>query len=528
MPGAIPILSPDQGTPLPELTLHPPPGSPEEFALYRDLQQQFAAEYEQVFPNKLAPKTVVIVPSLSMDQEILSKVDGISHYEERLLCLLMLLRMPRTHVVYVTSMPIDPVVVDYYLHLLPGITAYHARQRLTLLSCYDHSPRPLTLKILERPRVLERIRASIPEGHAGHLSCFNVTVLERSLAVQLRLPVYGCDPELYSLGSKSSSRRILRECGLRVPPGFEDLRDAADLVEGLAEMKRQLPDLRQAVIKMNDGFSGEGNALFSFDGYRSEASGKAWIRDSLERSLCVVAAHLSTEQFLEKFRTMGGIVEAFVGGEGNRSPSVQCRINPLGRCEVISTHEQVLDSSCGQIYNGAYFPAAPAYAVELGEQGIRIAENLRDKGVLGRFGVDFVSVPERGGWTHYAIEINLRKGGTTHPYLMLQFLTDGSYDRQMGLYFMANQQPRYYYTTDNLHHKSYQGLLSHDLIDIAMCNGLMYDGSSQEGVVFHLIGALSQFGKMGVVCIGASPGSARRYYERTVEVLDRETSRGRG
>jgi hypothetical protein len=46
---------------------------------------------------------------------------------------------------------------------------------------------------------------------------------------------------------------------------------------------------------------------------------------------------------------------------------------------------------------------------------------LRDKGVLGRFAVDFISVKNKNGWTHYPIEINLRKGGTTHPYIMLQF-----------------------------------------------------------------------------------------------------------
>ena len=49
-------------------------------------------------------------------------------------------------------------------------------------------------------------------------------------------------------------------------------------------------------------------------------------------------------------------------------------------------------------------------------------------GVLGRFGVDFVSVPRADGWRHFAIEINLRKGGTTHTFQMLQFLTGGRYD----------------------------------------------------------------------------------------------------
>jgi hypothetical protein len=50
--------------------------------------------------------------------------------------------------------------MDYYLHFLAGIPASHAASRLTLLSVHDSSPRALTQKILERPRLLERIRAA--------------------------------------------------------------------------------------------------------------------------------------------------------------------------------------------------------------------------------------------------------------------------------------------------------------------------------------------------------------------------------
>ena len=59
-------------------------------------------------------------------------------------------------------------------------------------------------------------------------------------------------------------------------------------------------------------------------------------------------------------------------------------------------------------------------------------------------------------------------------------------------------------------------------MDIAVDNGLHFDGASQQGVVFHLIGALSQYGKLGTVCIGDSHESARNFYRDTVTVLDRE------
>ena len=133
------------------------------------LQSKFAEQYRQVFENKLAPKTIVVIPSLTLDHEILSKIKGHFYYEERMLCMLMLLRMPETRVTFVTSIPISPLIIDYYLHMLPGITQHHARSRLPLLSCYDSGNLPLTNKILNRPRLIKRIMQSIPDCDAAHL-----------------------------------------------------------------------------------------------------------------------------------------------------------------------------------------------------------------------------------------------------------------------------------------------------------------------------------------------------------------------
>ncbi len=500
----------------------PLPGSIEETLLFRKIQHQFPRQFRKVFPDKLAAKSVIIIPSITLDQEILAKVTGHVHYEERLLCLLMLLRMPRTHVVYVTSIPIDPVIIDYYLHLLPGITRHHATQRLTLLSCYDASARPLTEKILERPRLIERIKKCIPPGNIAHMACFNVTSFERTLAVKLDIPIYGCDPELFEQGNKSNSRKLFKACGLQVPPGFEDLKNEEDIVNALTELKLNDSTLKKAVVKMNDGFSGEGNGIFSYDGIEEMTEWKAWITQNISTRLKIVASDLSYHEFIYKFQLMEGIVEAFIEGDFKSSPSVQCRISPLGDCKVISTHDQEVGGESGQVFLGATFPAHEDYAIEIGKYGLKVAQLLQEKGVLGRFGVDFISVKEGKDWKHYAIEINLRKGGTTHPYILLQFLTDGDYDYENGMFLTANRQTRFYYCSDNLKNENYKGITPPDLIDIAMLHQLHYDGTSQEGVMFHLIGALSEYGKLGVVCIGSTPERARNFYEQTVKVLDGE------
>ena len=497
-----------------------PRDSASEAEAFRHLQQRLGDIYERVFPDPLLPRTVLILPSLTLDAEVLSRISGVPHYEERLLCLLMLLRMPATRVVYVTSAPIAEATVDYYLHLLEGVPHRHARERLTLLSCHDHSDEPLSAKILRRPRLMNRIRAALGDRDLAHMACFNVTPLERRLALELDIPVYGCDPDLLPLGFKSGSRKLFREAGVAMPDGAEDLKSEADVVEALAALKTRDPGLRRAVIKLNEGFSGEGNAIFSFAGAPAEGL-RDWIPARLADLECE-ARDMDWDTFRPMIDEMGGIVEAFVEGEEKRSPSAQFRIDPLGEVEPISTHDQVLGGKTGQEFLGARFPADEEYRLDIQAEGLRAARKLAEKGVRGRFGIDFISVRDGDGWNHAAIEVNLRKGGTTHPFIMLQYLTDGAYDTSTGLFNTPDGEPRYYYATDNLESEAYRGLLPDDLIDIAVRNGIHFHGATQTGVVFHMIGALSQFGKLGVVCVARSPEDAEQLYKAMVAILDRE------
>ncbi len=502
--------------------MEPHPGSDEELRLFAQLQDRLPDLFQRVFPDPLQPRTVIVIPSLSLDVELLEKISGVQYYEERMLCMLMLLRLPRTRVIFVTSTPVHPTIIDYYLHLLTDVPGAHARRRLALLSCHDASSRPLTRKILDRPRLISRIRKAISELGGAHMTCFNTSELERTLAVQLGVPIYGCDPALIDLGSKSGSREIFRQAGIRMPDGFERLRDQNDVVEGLTELKRRHPDLRRAAVKLEEGMSGEGNAVFAYDGCPDGGGLPGWIESQLPERTLFEAKGESWESFRAKYEEMGGIVEAFVDGDRKCSPSVQCRIDPTGEAAVISTHDQVLGGPSGQIFKGCTFPADPEYRQQIQKASMKVAEVLRQRSVLGRFGVDFVSVREGGEWRHNAIEINLRKGGTTHPFMTLQFLTDGSMDQETGIYRTPTGQPRYYYASDNLKSPDYQGLLPQDLIDIAVHRKLHFHTTSQQGVVFHLIGALSEFGKLGVVCVADSIDNARDLYASTVRVLDDE------
>jgi len=501
----------------------PDRGSIEERVRFAELQHRLTTIVSRLFTDKHAAQTVVVIPSMSLPRDELVKLTGANQYEERLLCLLMLLRQPRTNIVYVTSQPIADSVIDYYLHLLPGIPFSHARRRLTLLSCHDGGREPLTEKIIGRPRLLQRIRAAIPDEHAAHMTCFIGTPAERTLAVRLGVPLYACDPDLRHLGTKSGSREVMRRAGVSVPLGFEHLSDVSDVAHALSALKRAKPSLRRAVVKLNDGFSGEGNATFGFDGAPPSCLTR-WIMQELPKRAQFECAGETWESYAAKFRGMGGIVEEFLEGDEVRSPSVQCRVDPLHRAQIISTHDQLLGGPTGQIYLGCTFPADTGYSGAVHDAGLRVARQLASEGVIGRFGVDFVSVRNGAHWETTAIEVNLRKGGTTHPFLMLQYLTDGTYDAATTTYLTATGRPCHYYASDNLQSPRYVGLTPNDLIDIAVDNDLHFDAAAQRGVVFHLIGALSEHGKLGAVCIAESHTAAQHLFQGTVEVLNRETS----
>ena len=474
----------------------------DEIARFEALKPRLATLWSTIFPGDDDHYTSVVVPSLTLDQSELRKIEGATFYEERLLFLLIRLRNPRAHMVYITSQPIHPLVLEYYFQLLSGVPASHARARLTLLCAHDASPRPLTQKILERPRLVERIREGIPDPARAYLSVFNSTPLERTLAVRLDLPLNGVDPTLAPLGTKSGSRKVFRAAGVPFPAGREDLRGEADVVAALADLKKEKPELRRAVVKLNESFSGEGNALFTYPEGRTRVA----VRDALRRLRFAVPDE-TRQTFFEKLSRMGGIVEEFLEARHVASPSVQLRINPKGQVLPVATHDQILGGPSGQTFLGCRFPARDGYRGAIQGHGLAIGEVLARHGVVSRFSIDFLATSEDDDrWQVHALEINLRMGGTTHPFLALRFLTGGNLDPRTGLFHSPSGSAKYYRSTDNLKSERYRGLLPEDLMEIVTENHLHYAYRTETGVLFHLIGALSEYGKVGLTAIGNSRG----------------------
>jgi hypothetical protein len=433
-----------------------------------------------------------------------------------MLFMLFLLRDPDINLVFVTSEPVDPEIVDYYLQLIPGIIISNARRRLKLVSPEDGSPSPLTEKLLARPHVIRRIRALVADADRAHMVPFNTTDKERELAEALGLPMFAPDPEFYDFGTKTGCRQLFAEVGVRHPLGHEDLRSLDSVVEAVLAIQSQRPELGRVVVKLNEGVGGLGNMLLDLP--EMDAS---IVREQ------IIARSVHHDSFLEKIVSEGAIVEEYVSGATIMSPSVQLRITPLGDVQLLSTHDQMLGGADGQEYLGAVFPAHPDYSRLICRDALLVGQRLAKAGVLGRFAIDFVVVKNGpdGEWQSYAIEINLRKGGTTAPYLILQFLTDGAYDSQKGVFFTADGQPRYYVASDHVEHESFRLFNTSQLLDVVSARGLHYSHIDQMGVVMHMMSDAGELGRLGVTAIGRSPEDARRVYDEFRDVLVEEAGR---
>ena len=345
--------------------------------------------------------TLVLVPSLSFPVSELVKIAGIDHYEERLLCAVLLLDRPDVRLVYLTSRPVDPAVVDYYLSFLDD--PVRARNRLHLVAVGEGGPRPLSDKLLGRPDVVARVRQLVAGDASARLLPFNVTHREAELAAALGLALDGPPPEQVALGSKSGSRRVARRAGVAVVAGEEDLRSLPEL-EGAADRLRRR-GARRAVVKLNDGFSGQGNALVDLVGPTTTLS---------PESATFCAAGESWTSFGPKIAAEGAIVEELLDAP-LASPSVQLRIAPGGDVRVVSTHDQVLGGPGGQVYQGCRFPASESYRSAISAAALSVGDVLAGEGVVGPLGIDFLVTGAPGAFEISLSEINLAWAGPPIP-----------------------------------------------------------------------------------------------------------------
>jgi len=78
---------------------------------------------------------------------------------------------------------------------------------------------------------------------------------------------------------------------------------------------------------------------------------------------------------------------------------------------------------------------------------------------------------------------------------------------------------KYYVASDNVTGEDLKAYVPQDLMETFAGNELHFNNETEKGCVFHLLGALSKYGKVGVTCIGDSAEEAQSIFDRTVQML---------
>ena len=356
---------------------------------------------------------------------------GASFYEERLLFLLIRLRNPRARMVFVTSQPVHPIDARVLLPVPgrhPGEPRPRARSRC---SAPTTPPRARSPRRSWSGRASsQRIRDGIDDTKRAYLTVFNSTPLERRLAVLLGIPLNGVRPEPHPSGNEVGQPQGLpRGRRGRCRWASEDLRTEHDV--GERARRTCAPrgrGSRRAVRQAQRQLLGRGQRASSAipddgAGQRSrEALRAARVRRCRPRRSTV---------YFEKFAAHGRHRRGVHRGARRRPrPARSCASARAARSLPISTHDQILGGPSGQVFLGCRFPARdelPACASR--RQAIKIGSRSWPATAWSAASASTswsgATRPARSGRSP-ALEINLRMGGTTHPYLALQFLTGGA------------------------------------------------------------------------------------------------------
>ena len=456
-------------------------------------------------------KKLLTLPSFPQYRiDLLHQVMDIHLYEEEMLFALLLLGRPELSIVYMSSVPISQPLVDYYLRLLPD--PEDAWRRLTLISLNDARPLPLVTKLSLRPDVMRLLDQELA-SHAAYLFPFEVTADEWAVAKALQIPVFGPPPKLVRIGTKSGSRRAAHAAGVPVLDGAGDLRSMLDVARELDHLHERRPNLRAAVVKLNRGFGGQGNAVI--DLYAVPSPLKDADATSRDASWW--------ESFGQQVLDEGAIIEEYVDEPGAAFPSVQLRIGLKGIVDIISSHDQLLAGAEKQEYVGARFPAGDRYRCRIEGEALKVGHLVGSKGMVGMFGIDFIAIPYQSGYKLYLDEINLRVTATLRHFLTATAVTEGQYNSAAGR-ITTRSGPRVYVAADNLCSDKFRGQ-PEQLLAALRDQDLAYAKQSRTGVVLHLLGALTEFGRFGATCIGDSPERAESMYRGVLELADARTGR---
>ena len=367
--------------------------------------------------------------------------------------------------IYVTSQPILPSVIDYYLDLLPGVIPSHARPRLFLVAALDGTPRPLTVKLLERPAA-DRAHPRAHPRPAPRTSCRTTPRSSSATSPCARHPDVRRRPEALPARDEERVPPPLRRGRRPHPLGVREPRTSSttsiDADRSTATRKARVAEV---IVKLNEGVSGEGNALVDLrelpePGDRDE---RAAIEAPRAGRWSSSSPTCGSSKYVAKLAERGGVVEERIPGADFGARACSCASRRSASRAAVDARPAARRAERADVPRLPVPGRSPIRAGDHPRSGKSGRGSPRRASSVASRSTSSPCATTTDAWTPYAIEINLRKGGTTHPFLTLQFLTDGIYDPESGTLHRARGQEKHFVASDHVESPAYRGLTPDDL-----------------------------------------------------------------
>lgn len=456
---------------------------------------------------KSVRSTRIVIYSLNYADRVRTEIPYVQYSGERSLCHLEDLRCDKDNLIIITQVPVGSYSLEYHyreLYRFNDQQIQSANERLTLLSPRSQEPRPLDALVLEDDEIMCRLKEEMKLGHEVSITNFLASPEVDEIAAVLGADLDEPNSRLSSRwGSKSGGKEILLRSGIAVPPGDAQLlKDEASVVAAILRLVSGDRPARQAMVKLNDPSWGGaiGNALVDCE--RLVRTGD--LRESVE-----LVRH-PWNDFVQEISRGGAIVEQYIQ-DVTSSPSGIGQIAADGTVRVGAAHDQIL--SAGQ-YWGCRFPASDKWRRKIMQATEQVGQTLAELGVRGTFGVDFVTSTTG---ELLAVEVNLRKVGPSHVLSYVESLVGSRVDRHGTLQRQGS-------TMHYVHRRLLQpeilcGEQPQAVVDRLRSADLLYQHDTGEGVVLHVLGALSACGYVELTSIATSDEVADTISEAAQAVI---------
>lgn len=493
-------------------------GKPASARKYRE--QLVGAERVQEAYQLMPPAwdTLIYVPSIALGPLTRRHLTGLDYFQERNYYYIHALADPTKHVIFILSEQMQDDLLLYHTDILLQVfeTPAAALGNLHILKVCQPVDVSLSAAVLADEGVLGRLR-SLTKGRKSGFDFWTVGPDEVALANALSLPHVGMPEHLIGADGKADSKRIFKVVGAKTPRDFGVFFDVESLWERLNANDYQLD--KTLLLKLNHEEGGNGIARIRIDG-RFETA------DALRAAITIDKPYIRLRDFEEQMALQGVVAELFLVNI-IASPSAKMWIDANGTVSCVATHDQVLRDS---MYLGCRFPANPAYRAQVIETATVIARQCSAEGWRGIVSIDFLVTSPSGKGSDqvlWAIEINARKGATTHPYFWAKTLTEAKCDLERGLLTVDGREV-VYQASEYVASPLLAGMTGASVLQTITDAGLSYHADTKEGVIVHMLSCAQIHLKIGVTSIAACHESAERYIREIQSLLGGELFQGNG